>query len=26
VVSGNRMEGSYRTDTGTEGRWTATKK
>ncbi|HEX9182266.1 MAG TPA: class I SAM-dependent methyltransferase [Burkholderiales bacterium] len=25
-VSGNRMEGSYRTDSGTEGRWTATKK
>jgi hypothetical protein len=25
-VSGNRMEGSYRTDGGTEGRWTAVKK
>jgi hypothetical protein len=25
-VSGNRMEGSYRTDGGTEGRWTAAKK
>jgi hypothetical protein len=25
-VSGNRMEGSYRTDSGTEGRWMATKK
>ena len=25
-VSGNRMEGSYRTKTGTEGRWSATKK
>jgi hypothetical protein len=25
-VSGNRMEGSYRTDNGTEGRWTAVKK
>lgn len=25
-VSGNRMEGSYRTDSGIEGRWTATKK
>jgi hypothetical protein len=25
-VSGNRMEGSYRTDNGIEGRWTATKK
>ena len=25
-VSGNRMEGSFRTDTGTEGRWVATKK
>jgi len=25
-VSGNRMEGSFRTDAGTEGRWVATKK
>jgi hypothetical protein len=25
-VSGNRMEGSYRTDNGTEGRWAAVKK
>jgi len=25
-VIGGRMEGSYRTDNGTEGRWTATKK
>ena len=25
-VSGNRMEGSFRADNGTEGRWTATKK
>jgi hypothetical protein len=25
-VSGARMEGSFRADNGTEGRWTATKK
>jgi len=25
-VSGNRMEGSFRADNGTEGRWTATRK
>jgi methyltransferase family protein len=25
-VTGNRMEGSFRSDTGAEGRWTATKK
>jgi hypothetical protein len=25
-VTGNRMEGSFRTDAGAEGRWTATKK
>ena len=25
-VTGGKMEGSFRTDAGTEGRWTATKK
>jgi len=25
-VSGARMEGSFRTDNGTEGRWSATRK